>query len=147
MMDKLWLIWFAVAVLFVIGEIFTAGFFLLWFGIGAAVSGILALLGVGPVVQLTVFVVLSGILFASTRKLADRITGSQPPGVGADRFVSKPGVVIVEINPQNNTGRVRVDYDEWRAESETGEVIPEGTPIFVTGIEGTHLIVKQKEEE
>ena len=147
MMDKLWLIWFAVAILFVIGEIFTAGFFLLWLGVGAAVSGVLALLGVGPVAQFAVFVVLSGVLFASTRKLADKITGSQPPGIGADRFANKPGVVIVEINPAENSGRVRVDYDEWRAESESGEVIPEGTPIFVTGIEGTHLIVKRKEEE
>ena len=146
-MEKIWLIWFAVAILFVIGEIFTTGFFLLWFGVGAAVSGVLALLGVGPIVQLAVFVVLSGILFASTRKLADRITGTQPPGVGADRFVNKSGVVIVEIDPKKNTGRVRVYYDEWRAESESGEIIPEGTPIFVTGIEGTHLIVQKREEE
>ena len=145
-MEKLWLIWFAVAILFVIGEIFTSGFFLLWFGIGAAVTGVLALLGVGPIIQLAVFVVLSGILFASTRKLADRITGTQPPGIGADRFVNKPGIVIVEINPNENTGRVRVDYDEWRAESESGDVIPKGTPIFVTGIEGTHLMVQKKEE-
>ena len=146
-MDKIWLIWFAVAILFVIGEIFTTGFFLLWLGVGAAVSGVLALLGVHPIIQLAVFVVLSGVLFASTRKLADRITGTQPPGVGADRFVNKPGVVIVEINPNKNTGRVRVDYDEWRAESESGEVIPEGTEIFVTGIEGTHLIVQKREEK
>jgi len=146
-MEKIWLVWFALAILCVIGEIFTTGFFLLWFGIGAAVTGVLALLGVGPIVQFAVFVVLSGILFASTRKLADRITGTQPPGVGADRFVNKPGVVIVEIDPKKNTGRVRVDYDEWRAESESGEVIPEGTPIFVIGIEGTHLIVQKREEK
>ena len=56
-------------------------------------------------------------------------------------------MVIVEIDPKKNTGRVRVDYDEWRAESESGEIIPEGTPIFVTGIEGTHLIVQKREEE
>lgn len=146
-MEKIWLVWFALATLCVIGEIFTTGFFLLWFGVGAAVSGILALLGVGPILQFAVFVVLSGILFASTRKLADRITGTQPPGVGADRFVNKPGVVIVEIDPKKNTGRVRVEYDEWRAESESGEVIHEGTLVFVTGIEGTHLIVQRREEK
>ena len=42
-----WWIWMILAALFVVGEIFTAGFFLLWFGIGAAVSGVIALLGLG----------------------------------------------------------------------------------------------------
>ena len=42
---KIWWIWFGLAVIFIIGEIFTAGFFILWFGIGAAVAGLLAILG------------------------------------------------------------------------------------------------------
>lgn len=42
---KIWYIWMIIASLFVVGEIFTAGFFLLWFGIGAAVAGVLGSIG------------------------------------------------------------------------------------------------------
>ena len=48
-------IWIAVAGAFVIGEMFTAGFFLLWFGVGAAVAGVLAIFGFAPVWQLGAF--------------------------------------------------------------------------------------------
>ena len=47
--SSLWLIWFVIAAFFIIAEIFTAGFFLFWFGIGAAVGGLLALFGAGLV--------------------------------------------------------------------------------------------------
>ena len=53
---QIWWIWMAIAALFIIGEIFTQGFFLLWFGIGAAVAGVLAILGLGVGWQLGAFV-------------------------------------------------------------------------------------------
>ena len=58
MEDNMWWIWFALAAVFLIGEIFTAGFFLLWFCIGAAAAAILALLNVGSTGQLVVFIIL-----------------------------------------------------------------------------------------
>ena len=39
--------WAVLAALFIIGELLTAGFFLFWFGLAAAVSCVLAILGVG----------------------------------------------------------------------------------------------------
>ena len=59
MIIKIWWIWMIIAALFIIGEIFTAGFFLFCFGIGAAVAGVLALLGVSFGWQLAIFVVVS----------------------------------------------------------------------------------------
>ena len=105
---KIWWLWMVLAAIFVVGEIFTAGFFLLWFGIGAAVAGILALIGLGPAWQLGAFVVVSGVLFAVSRKLADKITKKQPPGIGADRFIGKEGIFLEEIDNEKNTGRVRL---------------------------------------
>jgi len=144
---KIWWIWMALAAIFVVGEIFTAGFFLLWFGIGAASAGILALIGLGPAWQLGAFVVVSGVLFAVSRKLADKITKKQPPGVGADRFIGKEGIVLEEIDNEKNTGRVRLKSEDWRADSETDEIIPKGTRVGVTGLDGTHLIVREKKED
>jgi membrane protein implicated in regulation of membrane protease activity len=56
---------------------------------------------------------------------------------------------LEEIDNAKNTGRVRVQKDEWRADSETGEIIAEGEQIVVTRLDGTHMVVKirKKEEE
>jgi membrane protein implicated in regulation of membrane protease activity len=139
---KIWWVWMAIAAFFVVAEIFHMGFFLLWFGVGAAVAGILALLGLGPGWQLGSFVVLSAVLFAVSRSFAERFTKKQPPGVGADRFVQEKGVVIEQIDNFKNTGRVRIGKDEWRADSQTDEVIPEGKTVEVARVDGTHLVVK-----
>ena len=144
--DKVWLIWMVIAAVFIIGEIFTAGFFLLWFGIGAAAAGILAMLDFGAGWQWGTFVVVSGVLFVVSRRFAERITKKQPPGIGADRFIGKKGVVLEEVDNIKNTGRVRIEKEEWRADSDTGEVIPVDTRIEVTKLVGTRLIVKTLKE-
>jgi membrane protein implicated in regulation of membrane protease activity len=144
---EIWWIWMAIAALFIVGEIFTQGFFLFWFGIGAAVAGVLAILGLGVGWQLGAFVVVSGVLFAVSRRFAEKFSKKQPPGIGADRFIGLEGVVLEEIDNVKNTGRVRVQKDEWRADSETGDIIPQGERIIVTRLDGTHLVVKIKSEE
>jgi membrane protein implicated in regulation of membrane protease activity len=144
---EIWWVWMAMAALFIVGEIFTQGFFLLWFGVGAAVAGVFAILGLGVGWQLGAFVVVSGALFIVSRRFAEKISKKQPPGIGADRFVGLEGIVLEEIDNVKNTGRVRVQKDEWRADSETGEPIPEGEQIVVTRLDGTHMVVKTKKEE
>jgi membrane protein implicated in regulation of membrane protease activity len=144
---KIWWIWMAIAAAFVVGEIFTAGFFLLWFGIGAAVAGVLALLGLGFGWQLGAFVVVSGVLFLVSRRFAERFSKTQPPGIGADRFIGLQGQVLEEIDNVKNTGRVRLQKEEWRAESETGENLLIDMRVEVVRLDGTHLIVKKIEEE
>ena len=141
-----WLIWMAVAAVFVIGEIFTLGFFLLWFGIGAAVAGILAMFGLGGSWQWGAFAVVSGVLFVLSRRFAERFSKKQPPGIGADRFIDKKGVVLEEVDNIKNTGRIRMGKEEWRAESDTGEVIPVGKMVEVTKLVGTHVVVKTLKE-
>lgn len=147
MVFKIWWIWMIIAALFVVGEIFTAGFFLLWFGIGAAVAGVLALLGLSFGWQLAAFAVVSLVLFASSRRLAERFSKKQPPGIGADRFIGKQGIVLEDIDNVKNVGRVRLDKEEWRADSEAEAIIPAGKQVEVVRLEGTHLVVKIIEKE
>jgi membrane protein implicated in regulation of membrane protease activity len=144
---EIWWIWMAMAALFIIGEIFTAGFFLFWFGVGAAVAGVLALLGAGAGWQWGSFIIVTAVLFAVSRRIAEKFTKKQPKGVGADRFIGKECVVLEEIDNAKNTGRVRLKKEYWRADSETGEIIPEGTRVEVTRLDGTHLVVKTLREE
>jgi membrane protein implicated in regulation of membrane protease activity len=143
---KIWLVWFIFAAIFIIGEIFTVGFFLACFGIGAIVAGILAIIGLNPGWQWGSFIVVSAVVFAVSRRFAERFTKKQPPGIGADRFIGKEGIVIEEINNEENTGRVRIDKEIWRADSETGKIIKKGKRIMVVRLDGTHVVVKSKEE-
>ena len=144
---RIWWLWMGLAAIFAVGEIFTEGFFLLWFAIGAAVAGVLAILGLGGVWQWAAFVVVSGVLLAVSRRFAERFTSKQPPGIGADRFIGKRGLVLEEIDEVKNTGRARIDKEEWRADSDTGETIPVGARIEVVRLEGTHLVVRPLKEE
>ncbi len=116
-------------------------------GAGAAVAGVLALLGVSCGWQLAIFVVVSGVLFASSRRLAERFSKKQPPGIGADRLIGKKGIVLEEIDNGLNLGRVRLYKEEWLADSENDNVIPVGKRVEVVRLDGTHLVVKVIEEE
>ena len=141
-----WWIWIIVAAVFVVAEILTAGFFLLWFGVGAAVAGVLTLMGLGATWQLAAFVVVSFVLFLFSRRFADRFTKEQPPGIGADRFIGKQGVVIEGIKNSENKGRVRIDHEEWRAESASRNPTDVDAAISVTGISGTYVTVVPVEQ-
>ena len=143
---KIYIVWFIFAAVFIIGEIFTESFFLVCFGIGAIVSGVLAVMGLNSAWQWTAFVVVSGILFAVSRRFAEKFSKKQPPGIGADRFIGKEGIVLEEIDNTKNTGSVRIDKELWRADSENGEIIKEGNRIVVVRLDGTHVVVKTKEE-
>jgi len=142
MEQYIWLIWMIIAVVFIVGEIFTAGFFLLWFGIGAAAGGVLALLDIGFAWQLLVFILASFSLFLATKKIAQKVTIDQPTGIGADRFIGQSAVVLEEIDNLAGTGRVRMNREEWRAEAIDEHKIPVDTKVTVVKVDGTHLIVK-----
>lgn len=144
---QIWWLWFGFAALFIVGEVFTEGFFLLWFGVGAAVSGVLALTGVGPAVQWAVFVVVSGVLLAVSRRFAERFTHKQPPGIGADRLIGRRGIVLEQIDTIQNVGKVRIDKEEWRAESDDESVIESGVRVEVLRLDGTHAVVRALKEE
>jgi len=142
-----WWIWMILAAIFVVGEIFTAGFFLLCFGFGATAAGLLGLAGAGAPWQWLAFAGVSLVAFFASRPFAERFSKKQPPGVGADRFSGRPCVVLDAIDNDAGLGRVRMDHEEWRAESETGEPIAAGTRAVVTAIKGNHLVVRAKEGE
>jgi membrane protein implicated in regulation of membrane protease activity len=144
---QIWWLWMGLAAIFIIGEIFTEGFFLLWFGVGAILAGLLAIFGAGPAWQWAAFVVASAVLFAVSRRFADRFTHKQPPGIGADRLIGRLGVVLEDIDNLENVGKVRIDKEEWRAESDDDDRIAAGTRVQVVRLDGTHAVVKALKEE
>ncbi len=130
------------SIIFMIAELFTAGFFLFCFGVGAAIAALLAFFGVDPFLQVFVFIVVSGIAVLLTRPVARRINSKQPNFVGSDRVLDKSAIVLIEVNPSEGTGMVRVDTEEWRAVSEDGRVIAKDAVVDVIRIDGTRLVVR-----
>lgn len=140
-----WL-WFTAAAFLLVVEMFTAGFFVFWFGLAAAVAGVIALAGGGPLWQWLAFVILSAGLAAYSRRFAERFTGQQPPGIGADRMLGQPGIVLETIDNDRGTGSVRMQSEDWRARSDDGSIIPADAKVSVLRIDGTHLIVTPLKE-
>jgi len=75
---EMWLVWMALAGLFIVGEMLRHGTFFLWLGFGAAASGILALLDIQTPGQIAVFINISGILILLERRFLERYTFKQP---------------------------------------------------------------------
>ena len=138
-------IWMTAALVFAVGEIAIVGsFFLAPFALGAAAAAVLAFLGVDLGPQWLVFVILSGVLLAAMRPLAHRLDrqDSSVPGVGAGRQVGQRAKVIEAIDGPHDHGFVLLGSERWRAESVDGSPIAEGTPVLVTEVRGTRVIVE-----
>ena len=137
-----WL-WTIFALVMGIGEIFTAGFFLLPFAIGAAVAAILAWIGAAVIAQWLVFFGISLFAMAYLRKFIDRQDEGVQPVIGANRWVTSTGIVLQDIDPVSGSGMVKVDTEEWRATAL--QPIQAGTAIVVTEVRGTRFVVEPLE--
>lgn len=137
--------WVILSAFLIVGEIFTAGFFILPFGIGAAVAAALAFMGAGLAWQWVVFLVVSVGLLLPLKRFADRVTPDSGIGVAADRVIGKMGIVLEAVHPSGVTGgRVKIGSEEWRATSDGDDMIPEGARVEVLRIDGTNVVVQPR---
>lgn len=144
-MDNEWWrwIWLGVAAVFGIGEIFTAGFFMLPFAGGAVVAFVLAWLDVGPAIVLPVFLVTSVLVLLVIQRLVRRGDQQVVP-VGANRFIGRRVLVLETVDHLAGTGKVRLDTESWRATTD-GEPLPPGTEARVVEMRGTRLVVVRED--
>ena len=137
-------IWLGAAVAFTVGEIAVAGsFFLLPFGAGALAAAVVALLGASVALSWLAFVGVSAAASAVLWPLGRRLDRRTPShAIGANRWVGRQGYVLREIpGGPGATGLIRLDREEWRAESLMGGPIPAGATVLVSRVAGTRLIV------
>ena len=144
-MDTEWWrwIWLGVTAIFGIGEIFTAGFFMLPFAVGAVVAFVLALLDIDPAIVLTVFLVVSVVTLILFQRLVRKGDQRQHP-VGATRYAGRRVLVLERIDRVSGTGRVRLETETWRATTD-GDPIEEGTEVRVVEMRGTRLVVARED--
>jgi membrane protein implicated in regulation of membrane protease activity len=137
-----WQLWLVLAMVLGVAEIITTGFFVLWFAIGAGAAALAAALGADIVVQLVVFLAISGLLVIFTRPVVHRFVEGRRPAyrTNVSALVGKVGVVVREVEPLEVTGLVKVQGEIWTAVTD-GASIPEGVAVVVERVDGVKLSV------
>jgi membrane protein implicated in regulation of membrane protease activity len=137
-------IWLLAALVFAAGELVTpATFFFLPFALGALAASAASFLGLSMAISWGVFVLVSGVAFASLWKLGRKLehADEEQEGVGATRWVGQEALVVKTIGAEGTVGRVQLERENWRAESLTGAVIPKGSKVLIARLDGTRLVV------
>lgn len=137
-----WL-WFAGAVVLFVLETIVPGIHFLWFGVAAAIVGLIAL--VVPVAwpwQVILFALIAVATVFWVRRSSDAGTAkSDLPSlnVRGAQYIGRAVVVTQEI--KGGRGKVRVGDTVWAAEGEDAAV---GATVVVTGVDGTVLVVARR---
>jgi membrane protein implicated in regulation of membrane protease activity len=137
-----WLIWAIAAVLLAGGEIFTPGMFFLGpVALAAVASGIVALAGVGLVLQLLVFIGGSIASVWILRPIAKRhLHMPATLRTGTAALEGAKAVVLQRVDA--NGGRVRIGGEEWSARAYMeDQVLEPGARVEVVKIEGATALV------
>jgi membrane protein implicated in regulation of membrane protease activity len=137
-----WL-WLVAAGFFAVAEMLTpASFFMAPFAVGSFVAAILAFAGVSVPIEFVVFIVVSIATLVALRPLSRRLDRTVVDHrVGSRRLLGQSGTVLSAIPAGDDVGMVRVDREQWRAQSVDGVPIPAGARIRVADVVGTRVIV------
>ena len=133
-------LWFVLIIGAAVVEILTMDLTSVWFSIGALVAFILGIVGVNPIVQLLVFIVVSVALLLSVRPLAKNYFRTNIISTNSDRLVGRTAICTKPIEA-GGRGEVKVEGKFWTAVSNDASAIDEGDKVEVLAIEGVKLIV------
>lgn len=139
--------WGIGALLLLIAEMLLPGFFLLWLGVAAGVVALLTLLwpGVSLELQILVFAVASVGSIVAWRAWRNRHPEvSDQPNLNerANYYIGQACTLDVAI--VNGVGKVRLGDTVWRV---SGDDLPAGTQVRVTGVDGMTLQVEATERK
>lgn len=133
--------WLSLGVLLVALEILVPGFFLMWLGLAAVITGIIAWIVAPDIpVQLGIFAVLSMIALYGSRQWLNK-----NPIESSDPLLNQRGqrmvgdIITLTQAIENGRGRARVGDGEWPVR---GPDAAEGSKVRITGVDGGTLIVE-----
>ena len=113
----------------------------IWFALGALVALLCAALGAPVWLQITLFVVVSGVLLALLWPLAKKFLNSKVTATNVDSVVGSVGRVTADIDNVEARGQVKLGGMEWTARSTSGDPISVGTEVRVDRVEGVKVYV------
>ena len=140
----IWLVVFAVCLLI---ESQTVELVAIWFSAGALSAMIASLFGAEVWLQVTLFVVISGVLLAALRPLVRKFIKPRITATNVDAVIGTRGYLTADVDNLSATGEVKLGALTWSARSSSGEKLPAGTLVKVDRIEGVKVFVSPVREE
>ena len=139
----MWQIWVILAGIFMIFEmIIPTDFLIFWVGIGAALTSICSLFTDNITVQIAFFCISSILLIFCTKPFVRKFTKDiKDVHTNAYSIIGKEGIVISDINPITGEGQIKIESEVWSAKTEDSQVIPKGTLVTITAIDGVKAVV------
>ena len=151
MEQYLWIGWIVLGVALIIAEIFTLGFVLFWFGLGALGAALAAMMGFGLPIQFAIFAVISiGLTVMSRTIFAKYLLHRDEDAVkmGVDSLPGQVGTVTSASSGALNAGAVRVYGSVWTAFPADEDVkLIEGEKVEVVSVKGSSIYVKPATKE
>ena len=139
--------WLAAMVIFIIAEATTVTLVSIWFAVGALGAILIALLGGGLTLQVTVFLALAIVLLIFLRGAVRKHFTPRITRTNVDSVIGATGIVVTPVNNIAALGQIQVNGVEWSARSSDNSHIPAGTLVRVDRIEGVKVFVSPVREE
>ena len=149
MSEWFWVLWCILGAILIVAEMFTSGFVLLWFGIGALAAAFAGLIGIDSLaIQFMIFAVVSIGLTAASRTIFLNYFSREKSGAslrsGVESMPGKIGTVVSSSKGALNEGAVKVYGSTWTAYPAPGEPpLEAGERVCVESVEGASIYVKR----
>lgn len=144
----MWQIWLIVAGFFFILETLTSGFLVFWFSVAALITMIFSFFISNKIILFSIFVVLSAILLFATKPFIKKLSSKDSEiKTNAFSIEGKNGKVLIDIDPVEGTGQIKINGEKWSAKSADGKFIPKDSQVTVLKIDGVKAIVEPLENK
>ena len=135
--------WLAMAIIFTLIEVFTAGLTTIWFAIGSIPMIFLSFLPIPFLYQVLIMLVISIVLLIFTRPFFVKKLNANKEKTNVDALIGKTALVTKKIT-KFEKGEVKIDGKIWTAKSVSDEDLDAGTECLLQSIEGVTAIVSKK---
>jgi membrane protein implicated in regulation of membrane protease activity len=148
MNEYTWILWTILGIVLIIAELFTPGFVLLWFGVGALAAAFADFLGLGLAAQFFTFILISTSLTALSRTIFVNYFSRHEEGsglrMGTDALPGQVGTVVSSSSGALQEGAVKVFGSVWTAYPAEGEPpLEAGERVVVESLRGASLYVRR----
>jgi membrane protein implicated in regulation of membrane protease activity len=143
-----YVVWFVAALALLVLELASTTFFSIFLAAGAFAAGVVAFAIPSSAIWIqavvAIAVALLGVVLVRpfvSRRLRRHGDAPLTPGVHGG-FVGQRVLPLDDIGDELHPGHVRLAGETWLAFAEDHQTIPTGTPVTVTAVRGTTLVVR-----
>lgn len=134
-------------VFFLVIEGLTVNLVSIWLSISALITSVFAyFFPKNPLLQLSVFLVLSIVLIVLTKPFLKKIK-KEKISTNSDRLIGETGIVTEAVTDEDFSGCVKVKGQLWSAKAVDGKEIEKNKKVKIHEIDGVKLMVSEIKEE